>query len=543
MKRAAIVAGIVVVLLLAVVLAVPFLIDANQFRPALEAKLSQNLGRQVKIGDLKLTILSGSVTASDVSISEDPAFGTSPFLRAQSLRVGVELMPLILSRKLNVTGIAIVKPDVDLIQNADGVWNFSSLGAKPVGRPAASLAQAPERASTTATPEAEDLSVADVKITDGRITVRRLEGKAKPIVLDKTAIEVKNFSESSSFPFSLTASLPAEGGLKLEGNAGPVAAGEAISTPLDAKLTLSHLDLIESGAVDPSTGLAGLASIEGNLKSEHAIASVQGKLKVDQAKLARGGSPAKRPLELDFAVQHDLRKLTGTIQRADIHVGGAVASLTGTYNLHGEPPEVNLKLSGSKMPLTELASVLPALNIVLPAGAEIEAGALEVHLASQGPLDKLSTAGAISVENAKLAKYDLASKMKVIEELAGIKAEPQTTIEALSANVKDSPQGTELDDIHIVVPSVGQMTGGGTIDPSHTLNFKMRVAVRSAVGAAAVLGSNNGIPFTISGTSQDPSFRPDIRTLTSEKLKSAIPSAGAATDLIQGLLGGKKKQK
>ena len=137
MKRAAILAGIVVILLLVTVLAIPFLVDANQFRPALEAKLSQTLGRQVKIGDLKLTILSGSVTASDVSISEDPAFGSTPFLRAQSLKAGVELMPLILSRKFNVTGIAIVKPNVDLIQNAQGAWNFSSLGAQPVARPKA----------------------------------------------------------------------------------------------------------------------------------------------------------------------------------------------------------------------------------------------------------------------------------------------------------------------------------------------------------------------------------------------------------------------
>ena len=541
MKRAAILAGIVVILLLVTVLAIPFLVDANQFRPALEAKLSQTLGRQVKIGDLKLTILSGSVTASDVSISEDPAFGSTPFLRAQSLKAGVELMPLILSRKFNVTGIAIVKPNVDLIQNAQGAWNFSSLGAQPVARPA-SVAQAPEHASGQAL-ASQDLSVADVKITDGRVTLRRLGGKAKPIILDKTAVEVKNFSASSSSPFSLTASLPAGGSLKLEGNAGPVAAGDAISTPVDAKLTLSHLDLIESGAIDPATGLAGLASIEGSLKSERAVASVRGKLKVDQAKLSRAGSPAKRPLELDFAVQHDLKKLTGTIQRADIHVGGAVASLTGGYNLHSEPLEVNLKLSGSKMPLTELASVLPALNIVLPAGAEIVTGTASVNLAAKGPLDKLSTAGTVGVENAKVAKYDLASKMKVIEQLAGVKAEPETTIQTLSANVKDSPEGTELDEIQLVVPSIGQMTGGGTIDPSHALNLKMRVAVRSVAGAVAVLGSKNGIPFTVSGTSQDPSFRPDVRTLTTEKLKEAIPSAGAASDLIQGLLGGKKKQK
>src|SRR5215472_19201553 len=109
MKRIALAAAIAVGLTLVAALAIPFFVDANQFRPALEAKLSQTLGRQVKIGDLKLTVLSGSVLASDVLISEDPAFGSAPFLRAQSLKAGVELMPLILSHKLNVTGIAIVK--------------------------------------------------------------------------------------------------------------------------------------------------------------------------------------------------------------------------------------------------------------------------------------------------------------------------------------------------------------------------------------------------------------------------------------------------
>jgi AsmA protein len=548
MKRTAIILGILLCLVLVAVLAIPFLVDANRYRSTLEAKLSETLGRQVSIGDLKLAILSGSVAAGDISISEDPAFGSTPFLRAQSLKVGVELMPLILSRTLNVTGIAIDKPDIDLIQDASGAWNFSSLGARPPVRPPASVAQAPQSSSNVDSPAATpDFSVAKLKIENGRVTLRRLGGKAKPIVLDKTAIEVTNFSQSSAFPFSLTASLPAGGSIELQGRAGPFVAGDAIATPLDAKLTIKHLDLIESGAVDPATGLAGLASIDGDVKSDHATFAAQGKLKVDQARLAAGGSPAKRPLELDFAVQQNLKTLLGVVQRADIHVGGALARLTGTYNLHTEPPAVDLKLSGSKVPLTELASVLPALNIAIPSGAEIEAGTADVNLVSQGPLDKLQTTGTVGVENAKLAKYDLASKLKVLEQLAGIKAEPQTSIQTLSANVKNSPEGTALDNIQFLVPSIGQMTGSGTIDPAHALNFKMRVAVHSTVSALTALGSKNGIPFTISGTSQDPSFQPDVKGLATDELKglaggkNAGAAATAAEGLIKGLFGGRKK--
>src|SRR5215467_6726798 len=107
MKRILRIAGIVFLLLLVIVVALPFLLDANQFRPRLEAELSKALGREVKVGNLKLSLLSGGVSAADLSIADDPQFSKAPFLSAQTLAVSVETMPLILSRKLNVTGITI----------------------------------------------------------------------------------------------------------------------------------------------------------------------------------------------------------------------------------------------------------------------------------------------------------------------------------------------------------------------------------------------------------------------------------------------------
>ena len=140
MKRVIKIAAVLVGLLLVAALALPFLVDANQFRPMLETKLSAALGRQVSLGNLQLSIFSGSVTANDLSISDDPAFSKTPFLRAKSLSAGVEMMPLILSRKLNVTGVTIDQPEIDMIQSGAGAWNFSSIGA-PSERPQHRLPQ------------------------------------------------------------------------------------------------------------------------------------------------------------------------------------------------------------------------------------------------------------------------------------------------------------------------------------------------------------------------------------------------------------------
>ena len=73
MKRALKIVGIVVVVLLVIVIALPFLVDVNSFRPRLESELTAALGRQVKVGNLSLSLLSGSVSAEDLSVADDPA--------------------------------------------------------------------------------------------------------------------------------------------------------------------------------------------------------------------------------------------------------------------------------------------------------------------------------------------------------------------------------------------------------------------------------------------------------------------------------------
>src|ERR1017187_4485079 len=85
---------IIVGVLIVLVLVAPFLIPVNQFRPTIEEKASAALGRKVQLGNLSLSLLSGSLSANNMSIGDDPKFESSPFLTAKSLKEGVEMMPL-----------------------------------------------------------------------------------------------------------------------------------------------------------------------------------------------------------------------------------------------------------------------------------------------------------------------------------------------------------------------------------------------------------------------------------------------------------------
>ncbi len=200
-------------LLLLVAIALPFLINVNSFRPKLESALTEALGREVKVGNLSLSILSGSVSAEDLSIADDPAFSKDPFIRAKSLKVGVEVMPLIFSKTLHVTDITLDKPEIALLRDASGKWNFSSLGNK---------SEAAKPAPASGPSSTPDLSVSKLDVKDGRLSVNRANSSIKPHVYDNVDISVRDFSPTSQFPFTITANLPAGGTAKLEGKAGPI---------------------------------------------------------------------------------------------------------------------------------------------------------------------------------------------------------------------------------------------------------------------------------------------------------------------------------
>jgi len=174
----------------------------------------------------------------------------------------------------------------------------------------------------------------------------------------------------------------------------------------------------------------------------------------------------------------------------------------------------------------------------LPAGSVIERGTLSVELASLGAIDRLLTSGSIDIDDARLNNFDLGSKMKTIQQLAGIQGEPRTTIQSLSAAVAASPEGTIVRDIRLVAPAVGELTGSGTISPQHALNFQMRATVKASSHILTAIGQKGDltIPFHVSGTSSDPSFTPDVKGAAKETLQQYTKDPSKAIDTAKGIL-------
>jgi AsmA protein len=535
-KTALKVAGIIVAVLIVIAIAVPLLVNVNNFRPQIESNLSLVLGRPVKVGNLSLGVFSGSVGADQLSIADDPKFSSAPFIEAKSLQVGVELMPLIFSKQLNITKIVIDHPEMTLLRNREGVWNFSSLGKS---------AQPAEKTSSTAA----NVNVARLDLNDGTVTVGYLSGKRKPIVYNNVNITMRNFSFTDPFPVVASVGLPGGGSLKIDGTAGPINSTDTALTPVQAKLTIKKLDLSQSAIVDPELGITGTADFDGTLTSDGHIAKASGTLKASSLKLVPKGSPSGEPVQIVFAVEHDLKNESGKLLQGDVMIGKALAKLGGTYDMHGETTSIHTKLTGQAMPVDDLEAALPALGVVLPTGSRLKGGTLSVELDSSGPLNKLVSTGWVKMNNTALSGFNLASKLSAISALTGKQASTgnDTNIQNLSSDVRYTPEGTRLDKINLVIPALGTVTGAGTISPSNALDFKMVANLNGGAvsGLTQMAGLGNqgsgGIPVTITGTTSNPTFLPDMKGMANSQLKGLMN--GGKSNPLGGLGGlfGKKK--
>jgi AsmA protein len=535
------IAAIVALLLVAAMIALPFLLDVNQFRPKLESTLSNALGREIKIGDLSLSLLGGSVGVKDIVIADNPAFSDSPFVTAKSLKARVELKPLIFDKEIRITGISLDRPSINLIRSSSGKWNFSDLGSRHAG--------AEETAASDSARILESRAlIKELKINGGRITVT--QGNRKPTVYEDVNITAGNLSFTTPFPFTITASLPGGGTLKLDGVGGPLSPTDLLATPMTASLLVDKFDLVSSGFAAPDSGLSGLLDFRGTATSDGRRVTSEGHADAGNLQVVKGGSPAARPIGLDYRLDYDLVEKSGTVSNVKVQCGAASAQLNGTYSIQQDGAVLKMKLRGVNMPVQDLTALLPAFGVTLPKGASLEGGSMNVDLTAEGPVDRLITEGTADIAGTRLAGFDLAGKLSALAALAGIQSNQQTEIEKFSSAMKMTPDGIQVSNLLLEMPVLGKLTGAGKIAPDQTLDFTMLANLKPSAGVGSVLtrlsaGKGLNLPFFVRGTASEPKFVPDTKNAARSILGSAISGSeskegGALGKALRGLF--EKKQ-
>jgi hypothetical protein len=347
-KTIIIIAAVIGCVVLLLVL-VPLLIDADTFRPTIQARLSSGLGRQVQIGHLHASLLSGGFSAEDVSIADDSAFSHAPFLHAKSLDVGVELIPLIFSHALRVQSLEVKEPDLTFLRSPAGKWNFASLGAKTGSRDDSSSAPG-------------EFSVQKLKIAKGRVTFGRTASSARQVWED-VSLEAKNVSYTTAIPVTFEAKSPSGGTLALEGTAGPMESGANPGSSASAA-SFEHLPI----------------QMKLHIKKLPAQ-DVQGLLQILGIVLPSGSSLQGGTMNADLGLDGPFERLVtaGPVSVSNVHFSGfnlgsklaSMAALTGA----GASSETFIQSMSSKLRVApegiraeEISVNIPALGTLTGAG-------------------------------------------------------------------------------------------------------------------------------------------------------------------------------
>ena len=417
-----------------------------------------------------------------------------------------------------------------------------------------------------------------LQIKNGAITITS-PGQATPAVYQQLNAELTNVSPTASSPFKLSAQVPGGGSLTADGTAGPINQANATATPLNAHVTLSHLDLASSGVVAPDAGISGIANVDLKALSDGKNLNANVSANIQGLRVAKNGSPSPKPVVVQLTVAQNLQTLTGQLQNAAITIGKAVINAAGTYQTTGPTTALNLKVSTQATSIDELEAFLPSVGVHLPSGSRLQGGTLTTNLNVTGSAAAPIISGPIRIDNTNLAGFDLGSKLGPLSSLAGIKSGSGTAIQSLSANVTINGGNVRTDNVSVVVPSIGSATGAGTISAAGALNYNVILKLTGVVnavsgkgGAAAgaggiagqlmgmipagsvggtagsVIGNyagaalRNGVPVAIGGTTSNPTFTPNmggiVNSATSGATKGAAKPSQNSTDPLSNALGG-----
>jgi AsmA protein len=234
--------AIVVVALIGIIVAIPFLIPASQYRASLQKAASEATGRDVKInGPLRFAFYPAlGLTAQQVTISNVKGGSAPLFANINELNVGVAVGPL-LKGDVEVKKLILNQPKIALEADVGGKpnWVFEP---KP---------KTPEELAKEKPIDLDRMGLGDARIVDGTLTYRDKVGKVQTITALNAQIDLKSldapFALISDFTYSASP-------VKFTLNAPtPRAFVEKKPTLINMVLESDKLTAKIDGALDPNT--------------------------------------------------------------------------------------------------------------------------------------------------------------------------------------------------------------------------------------------------------------------------------------------------
>ncbi|HXJ94455.1 MAG TPA: AsmA family protein [Terriglobia bacterium] len=427
MRKAVIILGAVIILI--VIGAVVFVatINPNDYWGTIQARLQQQLNRNVGLGNMDLRLFPLSFRVANLSIADDPTFqGSRPFIRTQELSVSVKLLPL-LRKSVQIDSLSLQHPSIELIKNAQGVWNFASLGREvPGGPPAnrAATAKAPsERAPSASSGSGsgpgssvqQQLLLKELTIEDGQIAITDLQERKPRTVYDHVNLKLSGFTPDAPFDIEAAVQLPGPGNqqVKLHGRGGPFSHVNPVATPFKGTLDLKGVGLAGLQQFLQSPALAhtdGLLSGHTTIDSRNGRLSASGQMLMEKPRLL--GFQIGYPISADYGLSDDLTQDMLSITRGALKLGPTPISITGAVNSKATPAQLDLTLVANNVSITEAARLAAAAGMAFSPGTTVN-GRISANIQARGAADKPVLNGTLGGRDILISGNGIAKPVQV----------------------------------------------------------------------------------------------------------------------------------
>ncbi|MBZ5555435.1 MAG: AsmA family protein [Acidobacteriia bacterium] len=394
MRKLGIILGIVAAIIVLAAVAVWALFDVNRYRGRIQAELEQRTGRAVTLGNMNLGLLPPRFHAENLRIGEDPKFGGSqPFVHAERLDVSVHLLPL-LSGHFEIDSLDLQQPQVELVKNSQGVWNFSSLGSSPsqVSSPGSAGAQTPSGDSTPS------FSLGQLAVHGGQVALTDLQKGEARTVYDHIDLTLRNYASGKPFSIEVAAHLPGKGAqeLKLQGELGPLSEGDPAGTPFHGTLNLKEVGI---AGLQKFLGIGALSNADGMLSATAKLDSTSGKVSVagdlKAEKMRVHGQDIDYPILATYEITDDLKGDLISIERTTIQLGPTPFSISGTVNTRPTPVHLDLILKAGNVSILEVARLASSFGVAFSRDTTVN-GRTSADLRAQGPANNPTVTGTLT---------------------------------------------------------------------------------------------------------------------------------------------------
>ncbi|UCG38803.1 MAG: AsmA family protein [bacterium] len=373
---------ILLILIVAGLVAAPYLLNLDSLRSYGEEYATGYLGRKVSIEDVGFSWAGPKVMMTGLTIAEAEGFGSEPFARLESFDLKLRLLDLFRLR-LTVEHVVLSSPRIRVARNSEGRFNFDDI-LERINRPAATAggplaAMAPGEEGIKAPPI--DLLVDEIRMEDGQVhfsdaTSPRL---ARGISMDGVRMTVRDLSLDR--PVTIAASLGLGGqarDLEFTGTVGPV--GRTIlpgKIPFDLQLSILPFELSRlPGLVGPlPVGVSGVVTAQESVKGS-LDAGVTFEASMALSKLGVADAAGKQVVKgFDGAIQEkgrlDVRGRSLYLESLRVDAYQATLDASGKVLGLGPAPTVELSVSSNAVPLSGWDVVLPGLGPMMKLGGDL----------------------------------------------------------------------------------------------------------------------------------------------------------------------------